>query len=52
MAGGTAPELAETLANYLPSVFAWRFDDRAVCIGLGQWDRELPVCLVAGAGAL
>lgn len=36
----------------VPSLSAWHFEDRSVCVGVGQWDRELPVVLVAAAGDL
>ncbi|MEU5529398.1 hypothetical protein ABZ744_20930 [Micromonospora chersina] len=52
MQGERVPALAGVLSNFVPSLSAWRFEDRSVCVGVGQWDRELPVVLVAAAGDL
>ncbi|MFG3713333.1 hypothetical protein [Micromonospora sp. NPDC047730] len=52
MQGETVPALAGVLSNFVPSVSVWHFEDRSVCLGVGQWDRELPVVLVAAAGDL
>lgn len=52
MRGDAVPALAGVLSNFVPSVSAWRFEDRSVCVGVGQWDAELPVVLVAAAGEL
>ncbi|MEH0824216.1 MULTISPECIES: hypothetical protein [unclassified Micromonospora] len=52
MRGETVSALADVLSNFVPSVSAWRFEDRTVCVAVGQWDAELPVVLVAAAGEL
>ncbi|MEU8052243.1 MULTISPECIES: hypothetical protein [Micromonospora] len=52
MRGEAVSALAGVLSNFVPSLSAWHFDDRTVCVGVGQWDAEFPITLVAAAGDL
>lgn len=41
------PPMIDLLSAYAPGLAVWRRAGRSVAVGLGQWDAESPIALIA-----
>ncbi|CAM5511771.1 hypothetical protein [Streptomyces narbonensis] len=47
LAGESLPEPWSTLCSDTPELLLWQDDDRWIGLGISQWDKELPLRLLA-----
>jgi hypothetical protein len=48
--GRSVPPMIDLLSAYAPGLAVWRVADRSIAVGLGQWDLESPIALIAAVG--
>ncbi|TYB39970.1 hypothetical protein FXF50_06320 [Micromonospora sp. AP08] len=50
--GELLPPLTDVLVEFVADADTWYRDDRSICVGIGQWDKEFPIQLVLAVGEL